>query len=256
MTDNHWKGHPVDLARSVRGVRAFRDAWQGVVHGDVTPWPPPELVQKIYQSRQARAYVDEQHALATAAHGYYSDLQSVHSEDAVTWSLFGPLSYAAPEIRARFASELLGAIGIEEAIGTNAHIWLWRRIPHPDTLVSGGPEIDFGIHTGRTLVLGEAKWRSGIGKSQGVDGSKDQIDLRVQFCRERGATLYPGVERFVLLLVGQTSGAHQERCLSLTNGRIQVVEATWQELGALASNPWRDEFLSHLAWRESYSTAS
>ena len=43
-----------------------------------------------------------------------------------------------------------------------------RGIPHPDTLVPGGPEIDFGIQTADTLILGEAKWLSGVGRLQGV----------------------------------------------------------------------------------------
>ena len=91
MTDKDWNGQPIDLATSVGGVYACRDAWQGLVRGGVEPWPPPELVQKLYQSRQVRAFRDEHLARVTNRHGFYSDLQSVHSEDAVTWSLLGPM---------------------------------------------------------------------------------------------------------------------------------------------------------------------
>jgi len=85
-----------------------------------------------------------------------------------------------PEIRAAYAADVLRAIGIDDAQPETAHVWLWRRLPHPDTLVPGGPEIDFGIQTPRTLVLGEAKWRSPIGSAQGKHGDKDQIQLRVR----------------------------------------------------------------------------
>lgn len=44
----------------------------------------------------------------------------------------------------------------------DAEVFLWRRIPHPDTLVPGGPEIDVGILTSNALILGEAKCRSGV----------------------------------------------------------------------------------------------
>ncbi len=98
---------------------------------------------------------------ATAKLGFYSDLQSLHSEDAVTWSFFGPLVYAAPSVRSAFVKELLILIDVQGS-SLNALVWLWRRIPHPDDLVPGGPEIDFGIQTDDVFLLGEAKWRSSV----------------------------------------------------------------------------------------------
>jgi hypothetical protein len=240
--------------QSIGGVYAFCDVWDGVVHGDVRPWPPPELIQKLYQSRQARAYRGQHLKAATAGTGYYSDLQSVHSEDAVTWSLFGPLAYAAPAVRAEFAAQILGLTGVSDAGDRAAHIWLWRRLPHPDTLVPGGPEIDFGIQTAHTLVLGEAKWRSSVGTAQGVDGSKDQIELRAQFCRERGATLYPSVSQFVILGVSPKRSGLSERYANLNGESVVIRESTWRELGALSANPWRDEFLAQLDWRMARSS--
>lgn len=256
MQDFDWLDRPIELARSIGGVRALRNPWDGVVRGDVTPWPPPELVQKLYQSRQTRAYRDDDLALATAALGYYCDLQSIHSEDAVTWSLFGPLAYAGVEERAAFTAELLALLLGKEQEPGGAHLWLWRRLPHPDTLVPGGPEIDFGIQTDRVVVLGEAKWRSQVGSAQGADGSKDQIRLRVEFCEKYGRALFPSVEQFVVLLLSQRTGALTEAQRSLGSDRVLVLEATWQQIGALASNPWREEFLAQLQWRERRSLAS
>ena len=34
-----------------------------------------------------------------------------------------------------------------------------RHGRHPDTLVPGGPEIDFGVQTDDLILAGEAKWR-------------------------------------------------------------------------------------------------
>jgi hypothetical protein len=254
MKAQHWNGHETELARSVGGVYAFRSPWEGVLRGGVAPWPPPELVQKLYQSRQSRAYRDGDAAVATAALGYYSDLQSVHSEDAITWSLFGPLVYASAEVRSRYAADLLAHIGLAAAPAP-ANFWLWRRLPHPDSLVPGGPEIDFGIQTDRVLVLGEAKWRSGVGTGQGVGGAKDQIQLRAQFCAQYGASIYPDIETFVVLLVGNALGAIADSWKALRTERLLIVESTWAELGGLQSNPWRTEFLAQLAWRRAHSQA-
>src|SRR5688500_14738550 len=103
--------------------------------------------------------------------GFYSDLQSIHSEDAITWSVFGPVIYGGKTVREPCVTDLLKMIRVPGKAG-NAHIWLWGRLPHPDTLVPGGPEIDFGVQTDDVFLLGEAKWRSSIGSAQGVNRDK------------------------------------------------------------------------------------
>lgn len=102
-----WRGNHVDIASSNGGVLAVADPWNNVIRSGVHPWPPPELIQKIYESRQAQAYSESERAIATSKLGFYSDLQSLHSEDAITWSVFGPVVYAPPSVRSAFVKELL-----------------------------------------------------------------------------------------------------------------------------------------------------
>jgi hypothetical protein len=47
------------------------------------------VVQKLYGSRQSRAFIGDELPAATKRRGFYSDLQSVNSEDAITSSYFG-----------------------------------------------------------------------------------------------------------------------------------------------------------------------
>jgi hypothetical protein len=89
-------------------------------------------------------------------------IRSVHSEDAITWSVFGPICYAAPPVRVSFYSELLRLVDKGLPTPQTASVSLWRRIPYPDSLVSGGPGIDFMVISNATVVLGEAKWLSGV----------------------------------------------------------------------------------------------
>ncbi len=135
-----WRGREVEVAVSAGGVLALAIPWDNMVRTGVSPWPPPELLQKVYQSRQVRAFVGADNAAATRVLGFYSDLQSIHSEDAITWSVFGPVSYAAREVRAGFVCDLLGLIDVPCDPFETATVWLWRRLPHPDTLVPGGPD--------------------------------------------------------------------------------------------------------------------
>ena len=101
VTLRDWKGH-----RSLRGVYSQSDVLRferfdaqlfrvaGIV------WPPAPIVQKLIKSNHTP---HEHDSLLTHHLGYYCDLQSINSEDALTWNYFGPLMYAQPHERVQFA---------------------------------------------------------------------------------------------------------------------------------------------------------
>lgn len=149
-----WNGHPIQIVKSRGGVIATAIPEENLVRTGISPWPPPEIVQKLYKSRQLRAFDDDNSMAATSALGFYTDLQSLHSEDAITWSVFGPLIYGDESTRRKFSANLFNELKLSILTNSPVSIWLWRRLPHPDNLVPGGPEIDFGIQTMDTLVLG------------------------------------------------------------------------------------------------------
>jgi hypothetical protein len=124
----NWRDEPIEVAQSGGGVRAVVNPWDNVISTGIRPWPTPELIQKVYQSRQVRAFSGTEEQLATAALGFYSDLQSIHSEDAITWSVFGPVIYAGALAREAFVADLFKTIMVP-ATARNAYIWLWRRLP-------------------------------------------------------------------------------------------------------------------------------
>src|SRR5262245_32123710 len=248
----NWRDEPIEVAQSSGGVRAVVNPWDNVITTGIRPWPAPELIQKVYQSRQVRAFHGEEHRLATMMLGFYSDLQSVHSEDAITWSAFGPLIYANATLREAFVKDLLGAIGVP-AVATNAHIWLWRRLPHPDTLVPGGPEIDFGIQTDDLFLLGEAKWRSSVGAAQGVNRDKDQVTLRREFCEKYGRRILPTVKHFVVLGVSWKGGVTAAAQTESAGVRLYARDSTWQTLSDLSSHPCSNELRRYLEWKIRHS---
>ena len=176
-----WNGRAVPVAHSKGGVKAVSHPYDNLVRTGIANWPPPEIVQKLYKSMQSRAFDGKDLDVATSGLGYYCDLQSLHSEDAITWSVFGTISRSPQNILETWLRDLFRLIDLPDSDCANAEIFLWRRIPHPDTLVSGGPEIDVGITTSNTVILCEAKWLSGIGAAQGKARDKDQIQLRGEF---------------------------------------------------------------------------
>jgi hypothetical protein len=129
----------------------------------VTPWPTPELLQKYYASSRFEGRTSEDTSAAKSGLGHYSDLQSLNSEDAVTWSFFGGLTYAPAADRLAVFNRVLESVNAT-LVDDPPICWLWRRLPHPEKPESsGGPEIDFAFLSKSTLVLGEAKWNSGLG---------------------------------------------------------------------------------------------
>src|SRR4051812_34726989 len=152
------------------------------------PWPPPPVIQKLYESRQARAFAPEELRAATARLGFYSDLQSLNSEDAVTWSYFGPFLAETFAERAAFANWLVDRVGLSELRRSErCQLDLWRRIPHPDrTTSSGGPELDVVLDADTVVVFVEAKWRSKEATNQGITGTKSQLQLRRDFLGQIG----------------------------------------------------------------------
>ncbi len=45
-----WNGRPITLARSKGGVAVVCDFASNLIHDARLPWPPPPVVQKLYES--------------------------------------------------------------------------------------------------------------------------------------------------------------------------------------------------------------
>ena len=121
-----WSGREIECGRSKGGVIAVSHPFENLIRTGIKPWPPAEIVQKMYKSRAERAFVGGDHEVVTKKLEYYCDLQSMHSEDAITWNVFGPLKYAESEARRKFTGDLFGLLGLELESDTEIGIWLWR----------------------------------------------------------------------------------------------------------------------------------
>lgn len=248
-TTEDWSGREIELAESRRGVRAFVDPLGGLVRGGVSPWPSPEIVQKLYKSRNERSFSGEDYEAVTRVLGFYSDLQSIRSEDAITWSVFGPVGHAPEDVRVAFVSDLFRLVSADLPQPQQAEISLWRRIPHPDTLVSGGPEIDFMILTDSVLVLGEAKWLSSVGTKQGKNRDKDQIQLRSEFLAEYGLRLFPHASHYVVLGASLGEPVVPRTDLNADGKALLLRDCPWSRMCGLGVHPASAELPGYYAWK-------
>jgi hypothetical protein len=246
-----WNDREITVARSKGGVLAVADFSDNLIRTTEVPWPPPAVVQKLYESRQARAFEDDELRVATGGLGLYSDLQSLHSEDAITWSYFGPLAVQVPDMRARFLNWLLDRLDLGQWDGNAAcSIDLWRRVPHPDKSLPGGPELDFVVDGERCVVFGEVKWRSGEGRKQGVSKDKGQMQLRRDFFSKHGAAIY-GDRGFVVLGVSLGGSLEDETPADVPN--LVTRTLGWDDLAEYPQHPKGEEFRRYLSWKRSHS---
>jgi hypothetical protein len=129
---------------------------------------------------------------------------------------------------------------------TSCHIDLFRRIPHPESGVSGGPENDVVIDADGCIVFAEAKWLSPEGKGQGKLKDKAQIQLRQEFLSRHGQAIY-GDRAFVVLGIGPLAESvvgPQESGFG-----VPVKAITWATLASYPQHPCGDEFARYYAWK-------
>lgn len=247
-----WNGHGViEVAESAGGVLATVDPFAGLYRPPSVPWPPPEVLQKLYASDRWRGKTSADDLSARSRLGYYCDLQSLNSEDAITWTFFGPLVYGPETDRLHFATRLFAWLDLPRP-RQRVTLWLWRRVPHPEKPTSsGGPEIDVGLQTESTLVLAEAKWNSSLGIGQGVEKNRTQLDLRKSFCSGLGAKGCAAVDRWIVLGIGRTGDVLE----SESGGPLRIANRTWREMLQFMPPEQVDLLTRYLDWKERYSSA-
>jgi hypothetical protein len=134
--------------------------------------------------------------------GFYCDLQSLRSEDAITWSVFGTLDQSPPDRRASFLRELLNEAKIKTE-SRDFKIDLWSRVLHPENFkISNGPEIDFTIIGEDVVILGESKWGSPVDIKQGIEVDKHQLQIRKEYLEGIGSKIYSNKKFKKVLLIG------------------------------------------------------
>jgi hypothetical protein len=115
-----------------------------------TVWPDIDIANKIVKSEHISDYPEEHQTELKRQFGFYTDLQSIRSEDALTWSLFGYISKLGQQKIDTFYNELLAYFELGEDY--KCEIRLWQRLSHPETLGNSGPEIDV-ILMGKKICL-------------------------------------------------------------------------------------------------------
>jgi len=236
VTMKDWNGKEIRIEQSKRGKISVCDYKDNLIILPNSIWPHPDIVKKLYKSIHINAFDEHARFELSRKLGFYCDLQSLRSEDAITWSVFGTLQCFPKEKQVKFVNSLLARMkGVDKKLKVNdCLIQLWTRIAHPDTLVSGGPELDVLIVGDKLVVFVESKWKAKIAKDQGKKRDKDQLQLRMEFLQKYGNRMFHEATDSLVLLVG-LSRPQNHNCPFIS----------WEEICNKTHHPLRKEVKSY-----------
>jgi hypothetical protein len=239
-TSKNWNDRAVQIARSRGGKISVLNYEDNLIVPSRSVWPHPDILKKLHRSSHSKDFDQASLEALSAKFGFYCDLQSLRSEDAITWSIFGTLKYFSKSLQVQFVNSLLEAIG-EELNVKDCLIQLWTRIAHPDTLVSGGPELDFQIIGDKVVIFGECKWTAKVAENQGKQKNKNQLQLRKEYLEKYGKRIFPNVSRQLVLVVGLTKPQNPV-CPNIT----------WEEVCNNTQHPLKQEISRYYHWKKEF----
>jgi hypothetical protein len=234
-----WNDKEILIAKSRGGKISVCNYENNLIVPPHSVWPHPDIVKKLYKSNHGKDFDPASYEALSAKLGFYCDLQSLRSEDAITWSIFGTLLYFNKYHQVHFVNSLLEVIG-EEHI-QDCQIQLWTRIAHPDTLVSGGPELDFQIIGDNVVIFGECKWTAKVAENQGKQKNKNQLQLRKEYLEKYGKRIFPHINRQLVLIVGLTKPQNPV-CPNIT----------WEEICNNTQHPLEEEISRYYHWKKEF----
>ncbi len=250
----NWNGEPTKVLRSKGNKLAVIDYMDNLIIPSKSIWPHFDILKKIYKSNHEKDFDNSE---IKRELGFYCDLQSLRSEDAITWSVFGTLNYFSKEKKIKFIRSLFKHLNLEYEV-SDCLISLWTKILHPDTKKLGGPELDFLIISDNIVLLGESKWRSKISEKQGKNKDKDQIRLRLDFKKEHAEKIFKGKDCCVFLIVKDELTVDKFREIYKTeiydndkkNKKKCLVIRSWETICRELEHPLRDEIIRYYEWKK------
>ena len=196
------------------------------------------------------AFDEEELAGCEKRLGFYSDLQSLNSEDAITWSYFGSFLAETPAAARRLPNWLLEEVGLGEPAGSERcgdRLWRRTRTPTDRPRRAARSSTSSSTATGRRLLRGEVAFEgSDEPGSTGRSAASAQARLPR---RDRSARLRrPGLRR----LAGSSLDEPYSAVEPPDAHGVHTASVTWDRLAGYDRHPAGEEFSRYLAWKRAF----
>ncbi len=244
-----WMEREIAVTRSKSGILILCDPYDNLISTGISPWPPPEIVQKLYKGRWELENQKDDNCVLSSF-DYNCDLKSINSEDAITWSVFGTVAHAPPEVRSQWLKDFFALLDLPTDGTEKSHLFLWRRIPHPITKVMSGPEVDLAIITEETVLICEMKWNSQASIHKTDEGNFDQLQLRQKFIDRLGPAIFPNQEIREVGLVYR----RETEIGDVLEKNPSLKFTTWDKVCSIKSHPLPAEVECYYSWKSGLSS--
>jgi hypothetical protein len=249
VVTKRWDGCDIHGARSRGRGRVFAAFdWRDLV---LATGGPIERKAQMSSGRLSAFDPGSQVALKKRD-GCYCDLQSINSEDTVTWSVFGVYSIDL------WAGDLLSlAFPADHSAVWN--VLFWQRLPHPeDGKIQHGPEADVILKSDSTWAYAiEAKWTADIDRKQGRSLDKTQLEMRAASVKSQlviapKPSRYQHARRVQSTFCQYFQGAGDQYVPTPKATALGVKAITWEQIEQLLANcpeAAAIEASTYLRWR-------
>jgi len=257
----NWKGRNIQVTRSgeqLNGRMAVVDLKDNLVAGAIPEFIPFPLLQKLVRSVHEADYFGAARTAVTNRLGFYTDLQSLASEDATTFSYFGPIWFKGSTEVARFTDWLMRDLELPLGKTATANLDFWRRIPHAQTAGRNGSEFDWAVQSANLLLLSENEFCGTQASNLGINCDLTQVQMLREYVIKCGAAVHPNVERFVILYVTSCGRAPRvvEEDVPIGRAWLHIRNVTWQHLSSYTGHPLGTEFGDYYDWRCAHAELS
>ena len=247
-----WRGQDIVGVRSRSGGEFWARDWR-----DMVPSSSGEITTKAGRAPKASSWFQpDDFAILCEVHEHCCYLQSLRSEDTMTWAAFGP--HVPDAVLDDLMALAFGAV--VRGPWRREH---WRRYPHPDTnKTHGGPEPDAVLVTNDFCCVVESKWLADLDEEQGVDGTTSQLAMRATIAaslisdpvRRRVLAIAPSPKRYGLARkpnFARYFAANEDRYAAAAKADQHGASAlTWEQVTDTIERHMGDvEVVQYLRWR-------
>lgn len=249
---NDWNGKEIEVCYSANTqIFATLHPNQNIVSMRDNAFQSPELKRKYAISCEDSNF-GKSSILSNRnwSLGYYCELQSILSPQAIAWSVFGSISHATSIVQRNWMMDFFSSINLEEPDVNDAQFFFWRKLLDAKKATKPSPEIDIMITTPNSLNMVLCYWNINASNTQ-TNLIKERI-LELDECLYEMNPSHLANERTLnLIVIDQNTHLQEADLQNQLNHKFSTT--TWQTICNFKSHPSYREIQRYYDWKSKHS---